>query len=200
MATRGEIVPGFYLWSGDPTDVSTSEINPGLGNLVVDLTTPSVYQKTSARGDNSGYQKLAAGSVGNVVVDPTTKVLTFPTASDFITANGIAGLEKNNTFTGTNNLSNTAIISGPQDGLILLVTDNHFASLNFTFAEGNVPGFNYARVFAPVNASLQFGANGTPLLTFEGNGAIIVNGGLPASDPGTPGQLYQTAGSVFISL
>ncbi len=54
------------ITSGSPIGVSTSIIDPEKGALVLDITTPAVYQKTTERGDNSGYALLLGSAVVNV--------------------------------------------------------------------------------------------------------------------------------------
>lgn len=86
MANPGNSsLPLLYYFNGNPTNVSTSIINPPLGSLVIDYTTPSLWVKTTAQGDNSGY----AGGAGGT--------LSAPVISGGLTASGSAA----NTFAGS---------------------------------------------------------------------------------------------------
>lgn len=49
-------------WNGNPTGVSMSELNIAQGTLVLDFSTPALWQKTSTT-DNSGFNNLL--STGN---------------------------------------------------------------------------------------------------------------------------------------
>lgn len=74
-----------YYYPGNPTNVALTIINPPLGSLVIDYTTPTLWVKTTAAGDNSGY---AAGAGGT---------LTAPVISGGLTASGSAS----NNFSGS---------------------------------------------------------------------------------------------------
>lgn len=78
-------LPLLYYFSGNPTNVSTAIINPPLGSLVIDYVTPSLWVKTTAQGDNSGY----AGGAGGT--------LSAPVISGGLTASGSAS----NNFSGS---------------------------------------------------------------------------------------------------
>lgn len=78
-------LPLLYYFPGNPTNVSTSIINPPLGSLVIDYSTPSLWVKTTAAGDNSGY----AGGAGGT--------LSAPVITGGLTASGSAA----NTFAGS---------------------------------------------------------------------------------------------------
>lgn len=76
MSEQGStIVAEVHVFSGDPTDVSTAIINPKKGDFVIDKDTPALYQKTSARGDNSGYIRIANDIPHNAQTDAYTLVL-----------------------------------------------------------------------------------------------------------------------------
>lgn len=55
-------LPLVFFYPGSPVNVLTSIINPPIGSFVIDYSTPNLYQKTSAQGDNSGYNLIATGS------------------------------------------------------------------------------------------------------------------------------------------
>lgn len=52
------------LWKnpGNPLDAPIAAIDPEKGDLVIDTSTPALWQKTTDRGDNSGYQAAGIGS------------------------------------------------------------------------------------------------------------------------------------------
>lgn len=75
----------IYYYPGNPTSVSTAIINPPLGSIVIDTTTPAIWQKTTALGDNSGY---SGGSTGT---------WTAPLIANGLTASGSVA----NTFAGS---------------------------------------------------------------------------------------------------
>lgn len=79
------IIPMVALYLGNPTNVSTSIFNVPLGTVVIDTSTPAIYQKTSALGDNSGYSANSGGT------------LTAPLISGGLTASGSAA----NNFSGS---------------------------------------------------------------------------------------------------
>lgn len=56
-------LPLIFFYPGNPTNVSTSIINPPLGSIVIDYTTPALWQKTTAMGDNSGYNGASGGTI-----------------------------------------------------------------------------------------------------------------------------------------
>lgn len=64
MANPGNSsLPLLYFYNGNPTNVATSIINPPLGSIVIDYTTPALWQKTTAQGDNSGYNGASGGTI-----------------------------------------------------------------------------------------------------------------------------------------
>lgn len=64
MANPGNSsIPLLYFYNGNPTNVSTAIINPPLGSIVIDYTTPALWQKTTAQGDNSGYNGASGGTI-----------------------------------------------------------------------------------------------------------------------------------------
>lgn len=84
-------------WAGNPTNVPMSELNIQQGTLVIDTTTPAIYQKTSTT-DNSAFNLLAAATGATL----TNAVLVTPTVTDateVVTAtNVITAAETGKTF------------------------------------------------------------------------------------------------------
>lgn len=86
MPITGEnIIPLVAIYPGNPTSVSTSIFNVPKGTIVIDTSTPAIWQKTSALGDNSGYSANSGGT------------LTAPLISGGLTASGSAA----NNFSGS---------------------------------------------------------------------------------------------------
>src|ERR1700722_7179163 len=63
-------VAGIAYWSGNPTNVATTELNVPKGTIVLDSSTPAVWQKVSALGSNATYNLLAVGGSGTTLTDP----------------------------------------------------------------------------------------------------------------------------------
>lgn len=55
-------LPLLYFFNGSPVNAAVSAFNPVAGSVVIDYTNFNLYQKTSAQGDNSGYNLIATGS------------------------------------------------------------------------------------------------------------------------------------------
>lgn len=62
-----------YVYAGNPTNVSTQAFNPPKGSIVLDTTTPALWQKTSLN-DNSAFNQLTVGASG--ALTPTSVVTT----------------------------------------------------------------------------------------------------------------------------
>ena len=54
-AQAGWQAPYIYTYTGDPTNVSTSIINPVTGSTVIDPVTGNQYIKAGAKGSNASY-------------------------------------------------------------------------------------------------------------------------------------------------
>lgn len=97
------IIPLVAIFPGNPTNVAVNEFNVPPGTIVIDYSTPALWQKTSALGDNSGY----SGGAGST--------LTAPLISGGLTASGSAA----NNFSGSTGtfLTSTGLttISGALD-------------------------------------------------------------------------------------
>lgn len=86
MANPGNSsLPLLYFYNGNPTNVSTAIINPPLGSIVIDYSTPALWQKTTVQGDNSGYNGASGGTINA------------PLITGGLTASGSAA----NTFAGS---------------------------------------------------------------------------------------------------
>src|SRR5258708_327882 len=85
MIPGANIIPLIAIYPGNPTNVSTAVFNVPLGTIVVDYSTPALWQKTTALGDNSGY----SGGAGSI--------FTAPLISGGLTASGSAA----NNFSGS---------------------------------------------------------------------------------------------------
>jgi hypothetical protein len=119
-------LPLIFFYPGNPTNVSTTIINPPLGSLIIDYSTPAMWQKTTAAGDNSGY----SGGAGST--------LTAPLISGGLTASGSAA----NTFagstgtfitsTGANTLSGTTTVAANKNLLCAAGT----STLDFSLGTG----------------------------------------------------------------
>lgn len=98
-------LPLLYFYPGNPTNVALSIINPPLGSLVIDYSTPSLWVKTTAQGDNSGYAGGAGGTLSAPVI---TGGLTASgsAANDF---SGSTGTFK--TSTGTNTIGGATVFA-----------------------------------------------------------------------------------------
>lgn len=59
----------LYVYAGNPTSVSVQAFNPPAGSLVLDTSTPALWQKTSVT-DNSTFNLVIAGA--------STGTTTFP--------------------------------------------------------------------------------------------------------------------------
>lgn len=70
---------------GTPVNAAVSAFNVPPGTVVIDYSTPAIWQKTSALGDNSGYSANSGGT------------LTAPLISGGLTASGSAA----NNFSGS---------------------------------------------------------------------------------------------------
>lgn len=92
----------LYVYAGNPTGVSTAAFNPPVGSLVVDTSTPALWQKTSIL-DNSTF----SGGAGST--------FTAPLITGGLTASGSAS----NDFSGSTGTfktsSGTTIITGALD-------------------------------------------------------------------------------------
>lgn len=63
MSAAGNIPQKYvYEFAGNPTNVSTSILNPPKGALVINNTNGDWYRKTTGYGDNSGYSLSGSGS------------------------------------------------------------------------------------------------------------------------------------------
>lgn len=67
MNPGNSFVTGLAYWAGNPTSVDTSEFNAPLGTLVLDYSTPALWLKTSALGDNSGYVLIQTGTAAGAI-------------------------------------------------------------------------------------------------------------------------------------
>jgi len=99
----------LYTWPGNPTNVSVTEINPPLGALVIDTTTPAIWQKTTALGDNSGYSGVAGST------------FTAPLISGGLTASGSAS----NDFSGSTGTFKTSTGAGTLSGTTTLAANKN---------------------------------------------------------------------------
>lgn len=112
--------PALAIYPGNPTNVSTRIFNVPLGTLVIDTSTPGVYQKTTALGDNSGYAGFAGSTLtGGVIANGFTA--SGSAANDF---SGSTGAFKTSTgaatFGGSSNTFTNAITMGTaSQGLVL---------------------------------------------------------------------------------
>lgn len=69
MQPGNSFVAGYAYWAGNPTSVAISEFNAPPGTVVLDYSTPALWLKTSALGDNSGFLLLQTGDgSGNVSI------------------------------------------------------------------------------------------------------------------------------------
>lgn len=74
-------------WAGNPTNVPLAELNIQKGTLVLDTSTPAIYQKTSTT-DNSAFNLLAIGTGGTF----TTPTINDPTIGGKVVESGIQTL------------------------------------------------------------------------------------------------------------
>lgn len=106
MANPGNSsLPLIFFYPTNPTNVSTSIINPPLGSIVIDYGTPALWQKTTAQGDNSGYAGASSGTW-------TAPLITGGLTASGSAANTFAG--STGTFitsTGANTLSGTTTVA-----------------------------------------------------------------------------------------
>lgn len=97
-------LPLLWYYPGNPTNVATAIINPPLGSLVIDYVTPSLWVKTTAQGDNSGY----AGGAGGTLSAP---VITGGLTASGSASNNFAGSTGAfATSTGTNTFGGSTIV------------------------------------------------------------------------------------------
>lgn len=114
------IIPLVAAYPGNPTNVATTIFNVEPGTLVIDYSTPALWLKTSALGDNSGF----TGGAGST--------LTAPLISGGLTASGSTA----NNFSGSTGTFLTSTgrntIGGP---LALKVVNTAVAAAGSTNAD-----------------------------------------------------------------
>lgn len=119
-------LPLLYFYPGSPLNVSTSIINPPLGSIVIDYTTPALWQKTTAAGDNSGYAGASSGT------------WTTPLISGGLTATGSGA----NTFAGSTGTFVTSTGANTLSGTTTLAANKNFScaagtsTLDFSLGTG----------------------------------------------------------------
>jgi hypothetical protein len=119
MANPGNSsLPLLYFFSGSPLNVSTSIINPPLGSIVIDYTTPALWQKTTAQGDNSGYAGASSGT------------WTTPLISGGLTATGSGA----NTFAGSTGTFVTSTGANTLSGTTTLAANKNISCASGTTA------------------------------------------------------------------
>lgn len=119
MANAGNSsLPLIYFWPGNPTNVAVSEVNAPKGSLFIDYSTPAIWIKTSAQGDNSGF----TGGAGST--------LTGPLISGGLTASGSAS----NDFSGSTGTFKTSTGVATFGGS----ANNFSAPITFTVATAGV--------------------------------------------------------------
>lgn len=83
MSEQGNIgIDHIFAYPGNPTGVNTAIFNPEQGDLIIDPVTPRLYQKTTPKGDNSGYAEVTAGGGGIIVQNPDGSTTEFSPEAD----------------------------------------------------------------------------------------------------------------------
>lgn len=120
MSTGNAEILGIAYYPGNPTNVSTTIFNVPLGTLVIDTSTPAIWQKTSALGSNSGF----SGVVGSTFTAPLIAgglTASGSAANTFAGSTGAFATSTGaNTFGGSSNTFTNALTMGTANqGLVL---------------------------------------------------------------------------------
>lgn len=121
MANAGNSsLPLIYFWPGNPTNVAVSEVNAPKGSLFIDYSTPAIWIKTSAQGDNSGF----TGGAGSTLTGPLISGGLTASGSASNDFSGSTGTFKTSTGVATfggsgNNFTNSITFTVAASGIVL---------------------------------------------------------------------------------
>lgn len=165
-------------YPGNPTNVATAVLNIPFGTLVVDTTTPALYQKTSTT-DNSTFALLAIGTGGTFV----SPAISNPTITGTLTLTGkLVGTPQALTAAGAVNLTSlvTTIASAGaialtladgvagQAKVISMITDGGDATLTVANLQGGT-----TLTFNDVGDTVALVFVGTKWAIISNNGATL---------------------------
>ena len=201
-AQAGWQAPYIYTYTGDPTNVSTSIINPVTGSTVIDPVTGNQYIKAGAKGSNASYATFEQIYIGPQInlqaTTAATSTLTLaaaPTAGDTITVgsqvynyvSAISGTTTNQIVIGTVAVSatNTSAALGASGSAA-----GYYTTGTNTSASGSVSG-TAVTVTAYATGSLGNGVATT---------GVFTNGTNSFSSTSTTGGYTQPTFTTAVSL
>lgn len=211
--TNGQQGPFIWTYHGDPTNVSTSIINPYTGAIVINPDTAQRFGKITAAGNSSGYfenEWIVSGSnvlvSGSLTATGTLTINANPTAGDTITTGTIVY-----TFvpaiTGTNNQiaigANTAT-TGTNVKLALITSGSSTGQYGTSGSNGLVVATNALGIVS-ITATTSGTAGNTVATTgsFASTGvsfgATTLTGGATAAGTNTVYSLPANAGKFVLS-